>query len=156
MRNLQLHLLPVYTWKIDWTFGTKTLSALEKYIQKYNNIDYPSIYSFASLNKENIINFNDRDLLDTFVSISDWKEYKTYFHNWAQFLCTRKIINEWGVREIQFEWKCIAANGEQYKIKWVNDRFECVDNKQFDPSLTKNMINMSKKFKESGLFDFYK
>lgn len=90
IRYIQLCLLPEYKWKIDWKFGSKTLSALKTYINRmWNKWDNDNFMKNLSNNNTwNIINilgtpWNTPE--KNFVAIKNWEhKYMINFVNWAE------------------------------------------------------------------------
>lgn len=155
---IQLNLLPAYTWNIDWAVGPKTLSALQKYINEYKGTEaddmrFLSMSSMWNPYEKNIQNYDSWDINNTFVSISNWTNYKVYFQDWAQILCNREVAtDEYKHNYIKLNCHYIWANKEdKYDFEMDNNNLLQWD-EPLQPAI-QQIENIHKAFVENDVFN---
>lgn len=117
VRQLQLHLLPKYKWKIDWKFWPNTLKALQDYMSDPKF----SIQDTSEPNNEKIWHLltpNDINMLDSnCVSIYTWAEsFTAYFLDWTEI--TYKSNTEKHQMEFRINWDIYEFAWEHFYKNW--------------------------------------
>ena len=106
IRYIQLSLLPVYKWKIDWKLWPKTLSALKTYIDLHSNESGNLMLNLSDTNHENVVNLSTWNLPGCLVALKNWDHrYMINFHNWAEAEWKVEWSASWVIKKLKLKYK---------------------------------------------------